>query len=294
METKSKSVPDDIRNAVRIILAVHLMPQVRQEYAAVQNIAAEQVDTMSVKDILDDQSFEKRLSKGSKDVYKCTKNVYMLMKDGEDDYKQFMNSFENKVWTPYATMPFFQPSFKEFNPVRQKYWDSKSNKLRKLPDVMENERRANNPAAPVSLVNNVTAYVFDDVLDSLMGNTKEEFKKTAAFQELKTPKLKTSKDFALHMIDSAHADCYKAFEAFCKDKGEAYHHQFECLVLLNKTLKHKDNFEAFMSHFHNAQKYIIKNRIGSDELRQKVTKYHDDHWDSNTKAARTLPKHVKC
>jgi hypothetical protein len=123
---------------------------------------------------------------------------------------------------------------------------------------------------------------------------KDQFKASDAFKALKVPKFKTDKEFALYFIDERNVDCYIAFEAFCKTKSTEYQHRYVCIVLLNKAMKNKDNYEVFMTHFHSAYKYMSnKTMIASEEVRQTMKKYHETYWNSHTNEPRPLGKDVQ-
>ena len=296
-EVKTKAVggtPDDIVDAVRNHLMAPLMAELRTHFVKTysRSLSADDVDRMTEEEILGDKRFAKVCDDNCKDVYACAKLVHKLLNEYEADYKKFMKHLD-KIWQSYCTMPFLKGEWDNVAPYRKKYWDSKEGKPRKLSDVMANEERANSPPAPASLVHDVEVYVFDDLLTSLIKYTKEDFKKTAPFQDLTIPKFKYDTDFGLYIIDSRNADCYNAFRAFCESKGKAYQAKFDCVVLLNKAMKNKDNYQAFMTHFHGAYKYIAKKDIVSEDARKKMKKCYETYWNAHTNEPQPLRNDIQ-
>ena len=294
--------PGEIVDAVKTLLLDPLTVALRAKFHETysQSLSADDVASTSIEDIINDKRLQKRCESDESytGVCDCVKILIKLVKEDKADYKKFMKKLDEKIWQKYLTLPLLKGQWQDFGSIRQKYWDSKKGKPRDLDEVSAKE--ASN-SAPVALVKDVKTYVFNDFLDSLIGYNQDGFRKTKDFEALNLrTKFKTTHEFGLYIIDDETSDCYLAFRKYCQAKdektdGSKLVDKLDCVVLLNKALKIKDDYDGFMIILYQAYHdyFPAKKGLVSDDMRKAMKKCIDLFWDKDNSKPKPLSKAVK-
>lgn len=222
-----------------------------------------------------------------KEVYKFAKLVHTVFEANKESYKTFMKTFDKQIWQPYCTQDFMNVLCRDFAPTRAKYWDIFTDEPRKLGDIATADKATAAPAALVHVVNKV----FNELSEIVAKNCQKSFSKQHT--ELHLPKFSNAKEFVLYVIDEGKPDCYNAFSAFCKAKGEADDHKYVAVVQLSKTLNKEGSYDDFIRLYHTAYQFIITKKIVSGELLAKMKTCDETYWNPATSNPNPLPKAVK-